>query len=100
MLLCIVVVSVKFASFMTKVGVFTGIQTVYFAFLCITRPYKALQDNITEIVIEFFNIVFPAFYFYFNSDSTWTTGIAYFYISLLLIDNAIIMGIQFGKSAS
>ena len=99
LLLCIVVLSIRFASFTTKVGVFTGIQICYFLFLCITRPYKAIQDNITEIVTEFFNIVFPAFYFYFNSDSTWTSGIAYFYISLLLIDNMIVAGIQFGKSA-
>ena len=98
LLLCIVVLSIRFASFTTKVGVFTGIQICYFLFLCITRPYKARQDNITEIVTEFFNIVFPAFYFYFNSDSTWTSGIAYFYISLLLIDNIIVAGIQFGKS--
>ena len=96
-LLCLTVLSLKFVSFIAKVSIFKGIQTCYFILLWITRPFVRREDNITECVIEFFNVVFPAFYFYFNSSSTWSSGLAYLYISLLLINNFVTTLIQFGK---
>lgn len=78
-----------------RVGLFTLIQVLSLAYICITRPFERLQDNCIEIINDFIYFLVWTLLLYYNRASRWTDSSGSAVVAILTSNGIIIVLIQF-----
>ena len=96
LLLCSVVFLMSDFSFVSRLGILTGIQGLSFLIIIVQRPFTHFKDLLIEIVNEMCFLALIVLLFRFNKKE-WSTSAKYLYIGLIFLNFTFIFVFSTGK---
>jgi len=80
-----------------KIGLFFGLQIIFFVFYLRVKPHKLTKDQLIEIINEFIYILLMFRLFYVSNQEDWTNAEKHSFLSLIVANFLIQTGISLCK---
>ena len=80
-----------------KLGLFFGLEVIFFIAYLVIKPHKLAKDQLIEIVTEVIYIILITRLFFYNEQEDWTRAEKVLFIALIILNFIIQMIISLGK---
>jgi len=80
-----------------KLGLFFGLEVIFFAAYLAIKPHKLVKDQLTEIVTEVIYIIMISRLFFYNKQEDWTKAEKVLFIALIILNFVLQSLISLGK---
>ena len=97
---CVVLFWLKDLKTGIKLGLFFGLEVIFFAAYLAIKPHKLVKDQLIEIITEIIYIILISRLFYFNDKDDWTTAEKISFLSLIVLNFLLQTAISFSKILS
>ena len=80
-----------------KLGLFFGLEIVFFVAYLVMKPHKQAKDQLIEIVTEVIYIILISRLFFYNEQEDWTRAEKVLFIALIILNFILQMIISLGR---